>query len=66
MQVVTRMMMMMMMMIIIIITITIIYFSSVGEERESEPYEGKHITGISGKVDIFMPTAIAYSVWDVY
>jgi hypothetical protein len=57
-QVITRMMM-------IIITI-IIYFSSVGEERESVPYEGKHITGISGKVDIFMPTAIAYSIWDVY
>jgi len=50
-----------MMMIIIII-----YFSSVGEERESGPYEGKHITGIFGKVDIFMPTAIAYSIWDVY
>ena len=35
------------MMIIIII---IIYFSSVGKERDSKSYEGKHITGISGKV----------------
>jgi len=46
--------------------IIIIYFSSVGKERDSKSYEGKHITGISGKVYIFMPTAITYSVCDVY
>jgi len=45
---------MMMMMIIII------YFSSVGKERDSKSYERKHITRISDKVYIFLPTAIAH------
>jgi hypothetical protein len=57
-KVITRMKMMMI--------IIIIYFSSVGKERDSKSYEGKHITGIFGKVYIFMLMAIAHSVWGVY